>query len=291
VCRLFGMSGAPHRVRATFWLIDADDSLAVQSRREPDGTGLAWFDADGRPRVDKQPVAAYEDRAFAREAREVQSETFVAHIRYASTGGLKAENTHPFEQRGRVFAHNGVIEGLDQLDAELGDARSLVHGDTDSERFFALVTKRTDEHGGDVTSGLVAAARWVSEHLPLFALNVVLATPGELWALRYPDTHGLFVLQHGAAGPARHLDAASAAGTVRVRSADLAGLPAVIVASEPMDANPAWRELQPGELLHVDADLRVTSHVALPDEPRHRLTLADLAPNAAQSQAGHPAPS
>jgi predicted glutamine amidotransferase len=282
------MSGAPHRVRATFWLIDADDSLAAQSRREPDGTGLAWFDADGRPRVDKQPVAAYEDRAFAREARDVESQTFVAHIRYASTGGLRTENTHPFEQRGRVFAHNGVIEGLDRLDAELGDARSLVQGDTDSERFFALVTKCTAARGGDVTGGLAAAARWVAAQLPLFALNVILATPSELWALRYPDTHGLFMLEHGSGGPARHLDAASAAGTVRVRSGDLADLPAVVIASEPMDANPAWRALRPGELLHVDADLRVSSEIALPDEPRHRLTLSDLAPDAARSQAGHP---
>jgi predicted glutamine amidotransferase len=282
------MSGAPHRVRATFWLIDADDSLAAQSRREPDGTGLAWFDADGQPHVDKQPVAAYEDRAFARAARELESEVFVAHIRYASTGGLLPQNTHPFEQHGRVFAHNGVIQGLDRLDAELGDARSLVRGDTDSERFFALVTKRIDEHEGDVTAGLVAAARWVAEQLPLFALNIVLATSSELWALRYPETHRLFVLEHGAGVTGRHLDASSAAGTVRVRSADLARLPAVVVASEPMDANPQWRELTPGELVHADAALNLDSTVALDQEPRHRLTLADLAPGAAQSQTSHP---
>jgi predicted glutamine amidotransferase len=277
------MSGAPHRVRATFWLVDADDSLAAQSRREPDGTGLGWFEADGKPRVDKQPVAAYEDRAFAREAREVESETFVAHIRYASTGGLLPENTHPFEQHGRLLAHNGVIEGLDRLDAELGDARSLVLGDTDSERFFALVTRRIAEHGGDVTGGLVAAARWVAEHLPLFALNIVLATRDEVWALRYPDTHRLFVLAHGA-GTGRHMDAASAAGTVRVRSADLGELAAVVIASEPMDANPAWRELSPGELVRVDAHVNIESNIVLPDEPCHRLTLADLAPGAARSQ-------
>ena len=40
MCRLFGLSGAPRTVRATFWLVEAPDSLAVQSRREPDGTGL-----------------------------------------------------------------------------------------------------------------------------------------------------------------------------------------------------------------------------------------------------------
>ena len=81
----------------------------MQSRREPDGTGLGYFGADGTPIVDKRPVAAFEDRAFAREGREVRSETFVAHIRYASTGGLTPENTHPFEQQGRLLAHNGVM--------------------------------------------------------------------------------------------------------------------------------------------------------------------------------------
>jgi len=40
----------------------------------------------------------------------VHSETFVAHIREATTGALRAANTHPFEQRGRLLAHNGVIE-------------------------------------------------------------------------------------------------------------------------------------------------------------------------------------
>jgi hypothetical protein len=40
VCRLFGMSGGRRRVRASFWLLEAPDSLALQSRGEPDGAGL-----------------------------------------------------------------------------------------------------------------------------------------------------------------------------------------------------------------------------------------------------------
>src|SRR5436309_13260255 len=103
------MSGAREPVRTTFWLLEAPDSLAEQSRREPDGTGLGRFDRDGKPVVSKQPLAAYEDQQFAQEAREVSSRTFIAHVRYASTGGLSPQNTHPFEQRGRLLAHNGVI--------------------------------------------------------------------------------------------------------------------------------------------------------------------------------------
>jgi predicted glutamine amidotransferase len=291
MCRLFGMSGAPARVRATFWLLEAPDSLIAQSHREPDGTGLGYFDARGAPHVDKRPLAAFEDRAFAREAREVSSETFVAHIRYASTGGLTPQNTHPFEQRGRLLAHNGVIEDLPALEARLGSYRELVAGDTDSERFFALVTKETDEHGGDVTAGLIAAARWVASELPLFALNVLLIAGDELWALRYPATHALYVLERpaGGTGESRPLEHRSAgAATLRVHSDDLAEQPAVVVASEPLDGDRAWRALASGELLHVDGRLNVSAQVAIDHPPRQPLGLADLSPHALSSQLAHP---
>ena len=39
---------------------------------------------------------------------------------------------------------------------------------------------------------------------------------------------------------------------------------------------------------HVDGALRVRSRVAIGQPPRHPLTLADLAPHAAASQAAHP---
>jgi glutamine amidotransferase len=281
------MSAAPQRVRATFWLLEAPDSLVAQSRRDPDGTGLGYFGADGRPRIDKRPIAAFADRAFAREAREVRSETFVAHIRDATTGGLTAANTHPFEQDGRLFAHNGVIEDLPKLEARLGDRLGLVAGDTDSERFFALVTLEIDRHDGDVAAGLAAAARWVAQELPVFALNVILTTRDELWALRYPETQGLYLLERAAG--AASLEHASAARTIHVRSGELADSPAVVIASERMDEDPGWRQFHSGELVHVDAELRVTSTIAIDYPPRHPLTLADLAPEAAAAQGAHAA--
>jgi predicted glutamine amidotransferase len=286
MCRLFGLSGSPRRVHATFWLLDAPDSLSDQSRRDPDGTGLGYFDPDGSPRVHKAPIAAYEDRRFASDARQVASTTFLAHIRFASTGGLDRRNTHPFTQDGRLFAHNGVVEDLAALDAELGPARSLVHGDTDSERVFALITREIRAQGGDVGEGIVHAARWVADHLPVYALNVILTTADGLWALRYPETHTLWVLERRPGGRHgdRHLDHRGTAGHLRVHCRDLATAPAVVVASERMDDNPNWRLLEPGELLHADPSLRVTRTLALPSEPRHCLSLADLRPEAAESQ-------
>jgi len=286
MCRLFGLSAGPHRVAATFWLLEAPDSLAEQSRRMPDGTGLGWFTQDGTPRVDKRPVPAYADPGFHREAQEVRSDTFIAHVRYASTGGLDERNTHPFEQDGRLFAHNGVVDELAQLEERLGDARSLVQGDTDSERVFALVTKETRAASGDVGSGVAAAARWIADELPLFALNIILVADGELWALRYPDVHDLFALERAAGGPSgdRHLEQASAAGRIRVRAGGLADRPSVVVASERMDEDAGWHNLEPGVLMHVAKDLTVSRTTILDGPPRHQLTLADLGDHAATSQ-------
>jgi glutamine amidotransferase len=285
MCRLFAMSGGREPVHATFWLLEAPDSLSEQSHREPDGTGLGYYDGEGRPVVSKQATAAFEDRAFAREAREVDSCTFVAHVRYASTGGLSERNTHPFEQDGRLFAHNGVVEGLQTLEAELGDAMSLVAGDTDSERLFALVTREV-RRTGDVGEGITAAARWVAANLPVFAINLVLVTADELWALRYPDSHDLLVLEREAGGPGGdgHLAHRSPHGRIRVHSGDLADQRAVVVATERMDDDPAWTPLASGELLHVDPDLRVTRRQVLDEPPAHPLSLQDLGVKAAASQ-------
>jgi predicted glutamine amidotransferase len=286
MCRLFGMSGGSEPVRATFWLLEAPDSLAEQSRRNPDGCGIATYEADGSPRVDKRPAAAYEDESFAREAKERESPTFVAHVRYASTGAVTLENTHPFEQHGRVFAHNGYVGDLATLESRLGEHRKLVQGDTDSERLFALITREIEARDGDVGEGIVAAVRWVAETLPIYSMNCVLATPTELWSLRYPDTHRLMMLERVTGGTTRkrHLDAASPAGTVRVRSGALSTRAAVIVASEQMDEDPGWRMLEPGELVRVDRELRVTSRVAIKAEPAAQIRLDDLDPRAAKSQ-------
>jgi predicted glutamine amidotransferase len=280
MCRLFGMSAGPERATATFWLLDAPDSLAVQSHREPDGTGLGWFDERGRPQISKQPVAAYQDLEFAKRAREVSSRTFVAHIRFASTGALEAANTHPFEQAGRLFAHNGVIEDLPALDAQLGADRSLVRGDTDSERFFALITREIAAREGDIEAGIVSACEWVAANLPLFAINFVLVTEQELWALRYPDTHELFVLERR---PGSQLVHKSRLGT-KVRSDHGLRHPLVTVASEKLDQDPGWRALGSGELLHVSPTLQVSSHRILDEPPRRLLRLEDLGLHARASQ-------
>ena len=51
-----------------------------------------------------------------------------------------------------------------------------------------------------------------------------------------------------------------------------------------MDDDAGRRNLESGELVHVDRDLRVNSEIVLDQPPAHPLTLEDLAPEAAASQ-------
>ncbi|ORA36980.1 class II glutamine amidotransferase [Mycobacterium aquaticum] len=285
MCRLFGLHAGHHAVTATFWLLNAPDSLAAQSRHNPDGTGLGVFGPDGAPHVYKQPIAAWQDCAFATEAHDLTATTFVAHVRYASTGALEVRNTHPFLQNGRIFAHNGVVEGLDVLDARLDQlgVADLVGGESDSERVFALITAAIRDADGDVSAGLRDAIGWLADTVPIYAVNILLSTATGLWALRYPDTHELYLLDRRELAE-RRLRMRS--HRITAHSDALSRHPAVVFASEPMDGE-LWQPLAPGELVHVDADLNIHREVIFPDPPKHLLQLADLTEQAAASQ--HPA--
>lgn len=270
------MSAGQEPVEATFWLLDAPDSLRSQSHRNPDGTGIGYYDDDGAPHVDKQPIAAFEDRSFASEARTIRSRTYVAHIRHASTGALTMANTHPFCERDRLFAHNGAIADLPKLEERLGDARALVAGETDSERYFALITSEIDRHDGEVDAGIRAATSWIAETLPLASINFVLITATDLWSLRYPETDSLYVLDRPPGGSGEDgdtpLEHASSYGT-RVHSEHGRRRPLVVVASERLDDDPAWREVQSGELLHVGPSLELESELILDGPPAHLISI------------------
>jgi glutamine amidotransferase len=276
MCRLFGLTAGAVRVPATFWLLDAPDSLEAQGRRNPDGSGIGFFAPDGSPVLDKQPEPAFRDEEFIREAKRAESATFVAHVRYATAGGRTPQNTHPFAIRGRIMAHNGGFGELPRLDEQLGTYLSLVGGETDSERFFALITQQADAQGGDIGAGITAAARWIAARLPVSSLNTVIATPDELWALRYPDQHALHILERPA-GASAGLHVRSATSSIHAPGLDAAA--SVVIASEELDGESGWRMLAPGELVHVRPDLSIESSVAITDPPARLVPLPPDNPN------------
>jgi predicted glutamine amidotransferase len=104
-----------------------------------DGWGLVAF-APGELRfLARRATDASEDPYYERAMEAFKNMPrgagVLGHIRDASTGGIRLENTHPFQADGWAFAHNGTIWG------KLEDPNTTYQGDTDSERFFKKLLK------------------------------------------------------------------------------------------------------------------------------------------------------
>jgi glutamine amidotransferase len=145
-----------------------------------------------------------------------------------------------------------------------------------------LITACIRRRGGDVGAGIVDAVGWLAETVPIFAVNVLLSTATDMWALRYPETHELYLLDRRDVDD-RRLRMRS--DRITAHSEHLTSDGSVLFASEPMD-DADWQLLVPGELVHVDADLQIDRRIALSDSPKHRLRRQDLSTQAAASQ--HP---
>jgi glutamine amidotransferase len=284
MCRLFGLHAGSDDVDATFWLLDAPVSIAQLSHRNADGYGLATFDRDGELALVRAPIRAADDEEFAAAARTTHAAVHLAHVRYADTGVVSDANTHPFTLDGRAFAHNGVVSDLDELDRRLGSNRGLVQGETDSERFFALMTLAIREHDGDVRAGIIATTTMLARDITLYSLNFLLAAAGHLWAFRYPEHNDLYVLAREPGGPRGNqpLDEHSPHGTIRMLAPEGSRRPLIVVASEPMDENLGWEAIASGELLHIGPELELHREIILDEPPRKPLSLTG---RAADSQA------
>lgn len=276
MCRLFALHAGERDVGAEFWLLDAPTSIARQSERNADGYGLAALTARRGMVLIRNPVQASEDPAYRHVARRLDASEMLVHLRYASTGDVSLVNTHPFSQDGRLFAHNGVVGDLDRIEARLGSNRAMVMGDTDSERFFALITLAIREAGGDVRAGITAAVREAVAEYELYSLNFVLGDIGHVWALRYPEHNPLHLHRRQRGGPSgvAPLDETDAAGTLRLHSDDGAVAPLVVIASERISDEPGWEEIHPGELVHVGPDLEVDRETIVSGPPAHPMVLS-----------------
>jgi glutamine amidotransferase len=167
MCRIFGfrsvMQSQVHRS-----LISADNALMLQSERNPDGWGVAYY-LGGAPHVIKSVATAVSDELFKRVSGIVTSETVLAHVRKATQGNMTILDTHPFQYGCWVMVHNGNIANFPELRATLlaripPVLRRFILGHTDSEvLFYLMLAKMADradlDRRGYPLEDLAAAAR------------------------------------------------------------------------------------------------------------------------------------
>lgn len=194
-----------------------------------DGFGAGWYPAGGGPPVRyRRDRPMWTDPGFADLAASVHSGAFVAAVRSATIGMPVVETAcAPFGDDSVLFSHNGVVAGWPHTVAELArelDVTDLLTLDapTDSALLWAVLRRRI-AGGADPAVALAEMACEVGAAAPGSRLNLLLCTGDLLVATAW--THSLSV---------RQLDGS------------------VLIASEPLDDDPAWTEVPDRHLVIAD---------------------------------------
>jgi glutamine amidotransferase len=270
MCRIFGfrsvLDSQVHRS-----LLSADNALAVQSSRHPDGWGVAYY-AGGAPHVIKSTGTAATDHLFRRVSGVVTSQTVLAHIRRATQGDIHTLNCHPFQFGRWVMAHNGDIPAFPRVREQLVQRisptyRRFVLGDTDSEVVFHLFLSHLAAHGDLTRRGTSVDAVIEALRATVWDVHEVTASDPEREAwLTLVVTDGELMVAHQG-GKDLHFS------THKVRCPDREGcafaaasceapvdgghVNHLIVSSEPLQGDNVWTALEPGEIVAVDSAMRL----------------------------------
>ena len=207
MCRLFAqISIKPESARDL--LVDSEFSLLRQADGDPanpqkDGWGVAWFDADGHPRVTKSGGSASVEReAFARAAAAAVSPVVVGHLRAASNPHVDREHAHPFEDEGWVFIHNGTLTISKEVAGALGPRAGRLKTDSDSEVYFQQFLKHLAA-SGDPSQAFEACVaedwrlwescrgRYPGASTPYTSLNAIASDGRGIHALCHASRRGL----------------------------------------------------------------------------------------------------
>ena len=141
-----------------------------------DGWGIiVWL--NGRPTyLGRRPTNAAEDPTFDEACNKIDETKvhshLISHLRKASQGSNKTENTHPFVIDGWAFAHNGRIDFPD-----MGDK-------TDSEIFFTALMQEKRKSKTSMKSAIEDSVKRVHDGYDYSSITFLLSDGSELFAYR-----------------------------------------------------------------------------------------------------------
>jgi predicted glutamine amidotransferase len=136
-------SGIPHDIFTKFGVLAVNGKVRDSMTEEhQDGWGTAgylgkWGVHFGRSKNGLSKSSA-EFEIATKKALISGSKVLISHLRTASIGDVKLENTHPFVRANWIFCHNGTIENPERLTVDGAE----YEGSTDSEKLFVFIKTR-----------------------------------------------------------------------------------------------------------------------------------------------------
>jgi len=220
-----------------------------------DGWGIGWYE-NNFPMVFKQGISAKDKKSqLPNLSKEVRSKIIIAHVR-KGTGAPPSEiNSHPFQYKNWIFAHNGSVDRDYLLSLLKDEYIKELKGETDSEAYFYWILQCVVE-SRDVIEGIKKAIDKVTRK-SYMGLNFLLSDGKSLYSFRYSrcseDYYSLWLLKRepSESGP---LEFESQETKALLHSKSLKGERAVLVCSEPLTKE-KWEKIKFGNLLIIQPDL------------------------------------
>ena len=182
MARLFGFVG--NRADLGSRLLELERAaLLVRSKGAILGWGLGFHQA-GEVLLRRRPIDERREIDVAALASDIRSDVLVGHVRTATVGNLRTENTHPFRYRQWLFAHTGTIGGYAAIRDRMIEAvpeflRRNVRGDTDSEVLFHLFLSFLHDAGQLATDTIDPSATRAALRSTLSLLERIRAQEGD----------------------------------------------------------------------------------------------------------------
>lgn len=139
MARLFGLIGNRADLAGRV-LASERDALNVHSRNGQLGWGVGFYQG-GEVLMRRRPIDDHVAVDVAKVAGDVRADVLIGHVRNATVGSLRTENTHPFRYRQWLFAQTGTLPSFDVIRERLVSSvpeflRSSIRGETDAEILF-----------------------------------------------------------------------------------------------------------------------------------------------------------
>jgi predicted glutamine amidotransferase len=160
MARLFGLIGNRPDLTARVLAFEGE-ALRARSQGEPLGWGLGFYQG-GEVLIRRRPIDERQELDFSTLAADVRADLLIGHVRHATVGALRTENTHPFRYRQWLFAQTGTVSDFGQVRERLVGSvpdflRSGIRGETDAEVVFHVFLSFLHD-AGLLNNGSVEAA-------------------------------------------------------------------------------------------------------------------------------------
>ncbi len=253
MCRLLGVI-ANKTVDLEFSL----EKFEKYSKDNPDGWGIGWFD-NAAAQVFKQELSASDTGSeYTGISKKVISKIIIAHVRRATEGDPSDQNSHPFQYKNWIFAHNGGVDREHLLPLLRSEFKDALKGETDSEVYFFWLLQCIED-SEDIIEGVKMALEKITPEIIFSGLNFLLSDGKSLYSFKYSDqARSHYTLYNLKRDPeiSRPISFESKETKVLIHSKTLKGEGAVLVCSEKLTGE-VWKDVPFGNMVIIDPDLNI----------------------------------